>query len=52
LAGCNFSALAVAHTCSLQFIRAEAFVFSHVADEGIMNASAGKLLRYKKNKSL
>jgi predicted TIM-barrel enzyme len=31
-----------------QFIRAEGFVFSHVADEGLMNACAGQLLRYRK----
>lgn len=32
----------------LDFIRAEGFVFSHVADEGIINACAGNLLRYRK----
>lgn len=32
----------------LDFIRAEGFVFSHVADEGIINACAGDLLRYRK----
>jgi predicted TIM-barrel enzyme len=31
-----------------QYIRAESFVFSHVADEGLMNACAGQLLRYRK----
>jgi predicted TIM-barrel enzyme len=31
-----------------QYIRAEGFVFSHVADEGLMNACAGQLLRYRK----
>uniref|UniRef100_A0ABM0GKX2 Uncharacterized protein F13E9.13, mitochondrial-like n=1 Tax=Saccoglossus kowalevskii TaxID=10224 RepID=A0ABM0GKX2_SACKO len=31
-----------------QFIRAEGFVFAHVADEGIMNCCAGELLRYRK----
>lgn len=36
--------------CSgLDFIRAEGFVFSHVADEGLMNACAGELLRYRKH---
>ncbi len=30
------------------FIRAECFVFSHVADEGLMHASAGALMRYRK----
>lgn len=33
----------------LDFIRAEGFVFSHVADEGLLNACAGDLLRYRKN---
>lgn len=32
----------------LDFIRVEGFVFSHVADEGIINACAGDLLRYRK----
>lgn len=38
------------HICApgLDFIRAEGFVFSHVADEGILNACAGDLLRYRK----
>ncbi|XP_058237351.1 uncharacterized protein F13E9.13, mitochondrial [Hemibagrus wyckioides] len=36
--------------CSgLDFIRAEGFVFSHVADEGLMNACAGELLRYRRH---
>lgn len=49
LAGGNCEALAVAKASQLQFIRAENFVFSHVADEGIMpDASAGPLLRYRK----
>ena len=33
----------------LQFARMEGFVFSHVADEGIMNACAGDVLRYRKS---
>lgn len=33
----------------LQFVRVESFVFSHIADEGLMNACAGSLLRYAKN---
>ncbi|XP_022598377.1 uncharacterized protein F13E9.13, mitochondrial-like isoform X2 [Seriola dumerili] len=32
----------------LDFIRAEGFVFSHVADEGLLNACAGDLLRYRR----
>ena len=48
LAGCNEQALAVAKACNLDFIRAEGFVFSHIADEGFMNSDAGHLLRYRK----
>ncbi|KAM4722154.1 uncharacterized protein F13E9.13, mitochondrial-like isoform 2-T2 [Rhinophrynus dorsalis] len=44
----NQQALAVALASELDFIRAEGFVFSHVADEGIVNACAGDLLRYRK----
>ena len=33
---------------NLDFIRAEGFVFAHVADEGIMESCAGELLRYRK----
>lgn len=49
LAGGNEQAIAVAKASGLEFIRAEGFVFSHVADEGIMNSCAGTLLRYRKN---
>ena len=45
LAGANQAALAIAHCCQLDFIRAEAFVHAHVADEGLMNADAAELLR-------
>ncbi|XP_072278557.1 uncharacterized protein F13E9.13, mitochondrial-like isoform X2 [Pyxicephalus adspersus] len=48
LACANQQALAVAHAVGLDFIRAEGFVFSHVADEGMVNACAGDLLRYRK----
>ena len=48
LAGCNKEALAVAKSCGLDFIRAEGYVFGHVADEGLMNSDAGELLRYRK----
>ena len=49
LAGANKEAVAVAKACGLDFIRAEGFVFSHVADEGLMNSCAGELLRYRKS---
>jgi uncharacterized protein len=49
LAGANTAALAVAHTVGAQFIRAEGFVYSAVADEGLLEeADAGPLLRYRK----
>jgi membrane complex biogenesis BtpA family protein len=49
LAGANREALAVAHSAGLQFIRCEGFVFSHIADEGLMaEADAGPLLRYRR----
>jgi membrane complex biogenesis BtpA family protein len=48
LAGANREALAVAHACGASFIRAEAFVFAHVADEGWMDACAGDLLRARR----
>ncbi|XP_043515682.1 uncharacterized protein F13E9.13, mitochondrial isoform X1 [Frieseomelitta varia] len=48
LAGCNREAIAVAKAANFQFIRAEGFVFSHIADEGFTDACAGTLLRYRK----
>ena len=48
LAGANKEALAIAHSCGLDFIRAEGFVYGHLADEGYIDADAGELLRYRK----
>ncbi|HEU4836422.1 MAG TPA: BtpA/SgcQ family protein [Pyrinomonadaceae bacterium] len=48
LAGANIEAMAVAHSAGLDFIRAEGYAYAHVADEGIIEASAAKLLRYRK----
>jgi membrane complex biogenesis BtpA family protein len=48
LAGANFEAMAVAHAADLDFIRAEGYAYAHVADEGLIEASAAKLLRYRK----
>ena len=48
LAGGNVEAMAVAHAAGLDFIRAEGYAYAHVADEGIIQASAAKLLRYRK----
>ena len=48
LAGANHCALAVALACGASFVRVEGFVFAHVADEGIIESSAGTLLRYRR----
>ncbi len=48
LAGANKEALAAAHSAGIDFIRAEGFVFAHVADEGIIESNAGEILRYRK----
>lgn len=48
LAGANRQALAIAHACGAAFIRAEGFTFAHVADEGLIEADAGELLRYRR----
>jgi uncharacterized protein len=48
LAGANRAAIAVAHACGAAFVRAEGFVFAHVADEGLIESSAGDLLRYRR----
>jgi membrane complex biogenesis BtpA family protein len=48
LAGSNSAALAVALACDACFVRAEGFVFAHIADEGLIEASAGTLLRYRR----
>lgn len=47
LAGANREALGVALAAGASFIRAEAFAYAHVADEGILQASAGPLLRVR-----
>jgi len=48
LAGANKEALAVAVAGGLDFIRAEGFIFGHVADEGYIDACAGEVLRYRR----
>jgi membrane complex biogenesis BtpA family protein len=47
LAGANEEALAAAFVAGCEFIRAEGFVFGHLADEGYIDACAGELLRYR-----
>jgi len=48
LAGANESSLAVALASDASFVRVEGFVFAHVADEGLIESSAGTLLRYRR----
>jgi uncharacterized protein len=48
LAGANIEAMAVAHAAALDFIRAEGYAYAHVADEGLIQASAAKLLRFRR----
>ncbi len=48
LAGANLEAMAVAHAAGLDFIRAEGYAYAHVADEGFIQSSAAKLLRYRR----
>lgn len=45
LAGANLEALGVAVATGATFMRAEAFAYAHVADEGWLDAAAGPLLR-------
>ncbi|HPR17374.1 MAG TPA: BtpA/SgcQ family protein [Candidatus Cloacimonadota bacterium] len=47
LAGANQAALAAAYAAGCEFVRAEGFVFSHIADEGLMNSDAGELMRFR-----
>ncbi len=49
LSSANKAAISIAKNAGLDFIRAEGFVFGHVADEGYIDANAGELLRYRKN---
>jgi membrane complex biogenesis BtpA family protein len=48
LAGANKAAMAVAKSAGLDFIRAEGYVYGHLADEGLMESDAGELMRYRK----
>ena len=48
LAAADLEALAVAHAVGLDFIRTECFCFAHIADEGLMQSNAAKLLRYRR----
>ena len=48
LAGANSASVAVAFAVGASFVRVEGFVFAHVADEGLIEGSAGALLRYRR----
>ena len=48
LAAANQAALAAAKAGGLDFVRAEGFVFGHLADEGYIDSNAGTILRYRK----
>ncbi len=48
LAAANKEALGAARASGADFIRAEGFVYAHTADEGIIDAQAGELMRYRK----
>jgi hypothetical protein len=48
LAAANREALGVALASGASFVRAEAFAYAHVADEGWLDACAGELLRARK----
>ena len=48
LEAANLTSLEIAAEADLDYIRVEAFVFAHVGGSGIINGSAGKILRRRK----
>jgi len=48
LAAANKPALAAAQAAGLDFVRAEGFVFGHVADEGYIDGCSAEVLRYRR----
>ena len=48
LEAANITALEIAAEADLDYIRVEAFVFAHVGGSGVINGSAGKILRCRK----
>lgn len=48
LEAANITSLEIASEADLDYIRVEAFVFAHVGGSGIINGSAGKILRRRK----
>jgi hypothetical protein len=49
LSSANIAAMAISKNAELDFIRAEGFVYGHLADEGYIDANAGTLMRYRKS---
>lgn len=48
LEAANEQALQIAASCKLDFIRAEGFVFAHIGGAGLIEGSAGRILRLRK----
>src|SRR6187401_296513 len=48
LEAANITSLEIAAEAGLDYIRVEAFVFAHVGGSGVINGSAGKILRRRK----
>lgn len=48
LEAANITSLEIAAEADLDYLRVEAFVFAHVGGSGIINGSAGKILRRRK----
>ena len=48
LEAANITSLEIAAETGLDYIRVEAFVFAHVGGSGVINGSAGKILRRRK----
>jgi uncharacterized protein len=48
LEAANITSLEIAAEADLDFIRAEAYVFAHVGGSGLINGSAGKILRRRR----
>lgn len=48
LEAANITSLEIASEADLDYIRVEAFVFAHVGGSGVINGSAGKVLRRRK----
>jgi membrane complex biogenesis BtpA family protein len=48
LEGAGETSLEIAHECDFDYIRVESYVYAHVGAAGIIEGSAGKLLRLRK----